>query len=328
MQALASAPELRQPAQLGVSSQCKWFANALGRLTVYDAIFVDERGMESLQVRVPKELSYCYAIKLSPEFYAAASEKITMAFNQIAPDMRWLLERSSKSSMWWDYTDKKIFDDWADRFPLAHFGSSLLCDSQNSFARVLFYLELARSSEKTIVLTPRKNWLLHEILSKVPNDTLQQLERTADDLFGSYEQTANGAPSFFEAPVGPLGEYVLSVAKKEHCSPLEAVGIVRNDEDCINFRKLLRQLEGEIRKGRTSTKELQALKKDLQNVATLWHQKTNMKSKALRRKINLTAIPAIGWLFKLINKETMTLRDYDLCRKPSNWYFVAKWYSK
>lgn len=307
------------------TGDCKGYANALGRLTVYDVVFLDTVGATSQRIEIPKELPFILPVELTQEFYTQAGKAVSTAFGLDTIGVASSLLQSAYTEWWWDGTDKQVFDWMAKRNPL--FGTSLLCDSQNSHARVLFYLELARSTGKSILLSPSKNKLLHCIQEALPKDVLDHLERIADEMFDSWKLSEDGAPSILDVDIGPVGSYILKVAEINGCSPLDAVMEVRNDPDCIAFRKQLANFESAIKNGRCASRELQSMKTELQSIATLWRDKPSIHGRAINRTLQITALPYIGGLLRLAGMSELKAKDLDLYRQPNSWYFVAKWYS-
>jgi hypothetical protein len=204
--------------------------------------------------------------------------------------------------------------------------------SNNSAARVLFYLELARIGGCPVFLSPEKRRFFRFVGEEVVPEVYALLERTVEGrMRGTVSELVQQVYGFRrEFPVPPLPEYLLSVAERKSVSLLDAFWEIRNGQNAGTFRTWL---DGAQRLARENTRpSALALEKHLNEadrLARRWARELDvgLGVKHEVHRANLEAAPGIGWLAKLLGVGRVDYRSRLLRPKLEHMAFVADWYS-
>jgi hypothetical protein len=199
---------------------------------------------------------------------------------------------------------------------------TILQTSGHSLTRTLFYLEIGDEAGCPVFLSPEKRQWLIELTHKLNQDALRAIERIFQKAIAekAAENLENhGLPTRIPAP--PLLRLMRDVATESGCSLLDACRRVRESPGALSFRKLVHQIQAALRKGDNGVIEAERILRQLEVEANSWHQKGLQVN-----TLDLSAIPKIGWVFKLFGRANVSLKDHVLTGSRKYLTFISSWY--
>lgn len=278
-------------------------------------------------VQVPTTNPWLYACSTPTVVYESVYETILSA-NRDLREKGWeqmanLILPTESAEYWWSMGQKLYHDELATRQDIVRF---TFADTNDSFRRLLYYLELARAARRPVILSPRKEARLKELSAqyvKIANVHANIVNMTA----ALRQELRDGLYSERELPIPALSEYIILTALDNKVSLLEAALLVRASREAVAYRAWLRERQKEVNIGWALSSSYKSEIAKLQTIVDDW-SRTRDPREGVRfrtRSLNIEGVPYIGWLAKLVNLKTPVFRDKVL-DAPGYIHFVSKWH--
>lgn len=183
--------------------------------------------------------------------------------------------------------------------------------SGQSFARLLFYVELGRRFGVPIQVDPVRGQMLAKF------DSLLNLDPPTKSLgqellteFDSMMREGFGAGAFrIDLSIPAIPELVLHFSKVNDISIADAILEVRHSENAKNFRAYCARLRELRFAGRQAANEMSMLRKEFSEVLAKWIEDANEGIKYKTRQLSLSDIPVIGKLIKGVGADKIEVHD-------------------
>lgn len=309
----------------------------LARSVAYDALIVDELALESIRQfgASPDRLQQLSAIKST----VVPREVYQQSHDQVWAYLRWLrshragptLESWLTSNDWFDHAEKEIHDRLFKRS-----ASDSIADSNESVARLVFYLELSRLSGLPVLLSRWKSKFLRYMSDRTLRDAQSVVENVLGSLptreltweLSSVLQSEYAHDFEFECP--PIAEMIVRTAYSKQISVLDATMRVRESKSAVAFRRWLHPIQISLMRGDRASRA-DALR-ELNRVRQIVDQWIGDADESLgvthvRRTASLQAIPVVGWVVRLGGVGAVELKDKILDPPQRYLQFIASWFS-
>ncbi len=304
----------------------------LARMIAYDFLVVDGAVLDSALA----DMHLSYSSVLGGQFvrrtaipdgvYHAAAANVLQAADLIRFDpasSHWL-----QDDYFIDGVEKRHLD---DRFPDVR-ELRWLRDSDQSAGRALLYTELGRFARVPLFLSPEKEQKLAHIGRRFVREALRLVQDTTDRAVLSRLHNAvyDSYNVKLELDWPPLVRYIIQIAYVHDVSIFEAVLRIRDLPSAAAFRTWL----GDLQRLLLSDTSSSALAKASKIVTTLgrvteeWSKECGAHFGVRYRhaRANLSALPGIGTVLKLVGRETITLKDPLLGVGADYLTFISEWY--
>lgn len=275
-----------------------------------DRVVVDEEAVESIcrhrnslevpAIRKVVELLFEPVHIHSSRCYEAAENVI--AFQETAENEEWKLFYPAMQHSMTDY-DLCLKDDYMGDL------NGLLGQSTNTPGRALFYLELSRILDVTLLLHPKKTEYLTELG--------QALEASWGDAYRIMTESVRTGLKFQEGELSipPLADEIIRLAKVERCSLVEAAKKLHQSREMIALRKLIQEI-GALATRHRNVEARRLLSKEANAIVEAVASRQSPDGIISRRTVNLAELPSIGWLLKVFGKREITVPDLILHEQP------------
>jgi hypothetical protein len=330
----------------------------LSNFICFDQFFVDYRALYSYQ-RAPELLAMLDRLKVSRHFSGIefSSKSYRDAVDNVIALKNSILENAPKSLLkaeggtlenlfgtdetkWVD--DATLKDMYDRRYFLERpdFPSDLprnFAETGMSVERLFVYLEVARSLDLPASLARTKYGALEAVGKKaraIANAIDRELTRQAlgsDPGVGMVQQLVeSSALPGVELSAPLLPSHILRVAEERSCSIMSAVRAIRVDPAAESFRNYLWKhrkafdpvFAGDHLKAQSLRKELSDIGKRIAKAKSptgVFNDMTNIT-------LNLSNIPVLGALLKIIGKRKITVPVMLPRRPPMYEVFMARWF--
>jgi len=229
----------------------------LERIVVCDALVFDERALEGERHNfdnVGKNIEnssgdWLRGCQVPPEVYEAACESISKSSEKLRgrgwEEVAGRILPTESADYWWSMGEKLYHDELATQTGLGRFA---FASSNDSFRRLLFYLEIARAAECPVVLSLGKEDHI-ETLGKEYQVILDAHAGVVRATEAFRDKLRDGLYTDTELPIPALSEHIVLTALDGKTSLLEAALQVRESEDAKAYRSWLRERRRELRVG-------------------------------------------------------------------------------
>ena len=293
----------------------------LARIVAYDAVVIDSANANRCQHTNPFLEGVLFATTPSLEIYEQVGANVNIALKTLSNQEEyaaWKLD-------WFDGADKQYHDDLFRIYP-----QIAEANSDQSPARALFYLELARMSGKSVFLSPGKKAMFDKLAIVLGSaaDALSVTERVADAPFQKAVREHLPTSQSFSMP--PLADYILSNAFAQQTSIFHSAQQIRETTEAQEFRKWLMLLEQSmLMEDRGSTVETMRMLKKVEFAASAWSKELDA-SVGIRyelRTADIAEVPKVGWLYKAFGVDGKYKYRDPIVNAPMNYLaFISHWY--
>lgn len=159
---------------------------------------------------------------------------------------------------------------------------------------------------------------LHEVIvKKFDGKVLAQLVIDMPQAFGDTN---------LQPPA--VAELILKRAIAEGLTLLEAAILIRDTQVAVDYRGMLSELRGQLRRGRSGMLETQKALVGLDKIAEGWATNNDSRIGVTRqqRTLSFEKVPLIGKLLKAADMSKFEVRDLILESPPGYLAFISSWY--
>jgi hypothetical protein len=206
-----------------------------------------------------------------------------------------------------------------------------------SVERLFVYLEVARSLDLPASLARSKYRSLEEvgrkaraIASAIDRELTAQMLGTETGLAAAQDLVLASALPGVELSAPLLPSHVLRVAEQRACSIMDAVRAIRDDPAAEAFRKYLwenrRAFDPVFAGDHLKAKELRQTLSDIGKRIAKAKSATGVFNDMTRITVNLSNIPILGTLLKIIGKRKVSIPLALPRRPPTYEVFIARWF--
>lgn len=299
--------------------------DVLARIVAYDFVVIDSLNRVNCRQEVPELDDLVFETNPTEEAYLHAKEGVQL-FTHNSGGLTTSAKWTREDGEWWDALEKRYHDEMFRKYPVPAFA-----DSDVSFPRTLFYIELSHIAGVSLFLSPGKRGLLQKIAEDVRADALTVVQNIPDRRIRSAVERELGPTGTSSGPffIPPLPAYICKFASQEQISVLEAVRTIHGSDEAKSFRSWLHRLESAMLSGdRSDALKSAAMVEEIDDVAKKWATNWDAKCgiKYERRTAELSKLPRFGWIFELLGVGKLKITDPILTSPPHYLAFIAKWY--
>lgn len=150
---------------------------------------------------------------------------------------------------------------------------------------------------------------------------IEEIVAYAEDII--LEDVIKGEnPISINLEIPAISEMVAKLSSEKECPIHEAVIEVRQSRNAIKFREWCQIYNKAMAGGRSGSKEVSELRKELQNACEIWRDNIKEEVDYKTRTISLEKIPIAGGILKSLNMDKLNVRDKILVPKKNISYFL------
>ncbi len=218
---------------------------------------------------IPSELKPFVQLRVPPEgVYLAAADAVRDLTARLegssadSPALKVLLDdiKNEDFTEFWSPEDKTLHEYMHQSGIAMSLVASSASTGNDTLSRVLFYLEFGRNLGDVPLLGPGKRRWLQIIGKKMQSSLHDLIVRRFDDAvladIGAHLPDAFAAATL-KTP--PIAELVLKKAIAEGLTLLESAKRIRGTPEAVDYRRLLRDLRGQLKCGRSGMLEAQKM---------------------------------------------------------------------
>ncbi len=347
----------RQKLQAGDFDTLQLF-EVLSNFICFDQFLVDYRALNAFQGapklvamlrRIRMDQHFCAVVFPSTSYQDAARNVIALRNKILENAPRALLKAEGgnleklfgyEETMGVD--DATLTDMYDRRYFLERpdFPSELprnFADTGMSIERLFVYLEVARSLDLPASLARSKYGALEEvgrkaraIASAIDRELTKQMLGTETGLAAAQDVVLANALPGVELPAPLLPAHVLRVAEQRACSIMDAVLAIRDDPAAEAFRNYLwcnrRSFDPVFAGEHLKAKKIRQTLAEIGKRIARANSATGVFNDMTRVTVNLSNIPILNILLKIIGKQKITIPLALPRRPPMYEVFIARWF--
>ena len=307
--------------------------NVLARMVAYDFVVVDTSVAEfsfwekrDAPSERPLGGDLVRTMSVPAEVYRVCAASVLNAAGFVHYDPavdHWLQDSDA-----WDPVEKKHFDERVDPQSM-----SWIRNSDQSLARALLYVELARYASAPVFLSAEKEQKLANIGHRFIRDALHIVQQEVDQaVFKSLNNSIRDLYGRqFDIPYPPLVRYIVSVAYRHGLPVWDAAQRIRDLPAAVVFRSWLAKLQHHLLAGSSSADLLyvQQTLATLSAIAEQWGAECGSSFGIRYRtaRADLGSLPLLGTVFKIAGHATAEIKDPLLARGIDYLNFISEWYA-
>lgn len=308
------------------------------QLVVNDYFVVDALALNARLATIPRILEpFVQRREPATEVYEAAAASVRELSRTLwessdeSPALAQLLAEMTAEgpSEFWSGTDKRLHDYLDQSADSLRMVASAASTGGDTLSRALFYLEFGRHVRDVALLAPgKRRWLeiigkaleqsLHEVIvKKFDGKVLAQLVADMPQAFGN---------THLQPP--PVAELILKRSIAEGLTLLEAAILIRDTPAAVDYRGMLSELRGQLRRVRSGMLEAQKALAGLDKIAEAWATTNDSRIGITRqhRTLSFEKVPLIGELLKAADMSKLEVLDLILDSPPGYLAFISSWY--
>jgi hypothetical protein len=317
--------------------------NILERMCVHDYLLVDGNALHSLSdtpgfalgrmevfskvlhtVSIPRDV-YGHVAKVIQDYLASLQRSdIPSALSKTFSDF----QAAVRSESVLDRGADKPYQDFLSGRLLTG-ACPALADSGHTAPRTLFYLELSRLAGCPVFLSHQKWEVFPYLREHLQNDIFKAIECVFESRLVQ-EAKKNLKKHFglcIPVPGPPLLRLIVDNARSRGLSLLESALEIRSRRNAQHFRNTIFHLQKYVIRGGASVVHLNRELSKLEKIAARWGEKgIGFGTQVETRTIQLEAIPAIGWLLRLMSLGKIDVKLPRFGWSPKYLTFISSWY--
>jgi hypothetical protein len=207
------------------------------------------------------------------------------------------------------------------RFPFA--------GSDESIQRAIFYLEVANSSSTPVLISAKKRGMLDALKLNAERVAHQYIESAINAAFkekATSETFAHFAGASVELP--SMLEMILARALTYEESLMDAAMSIRTSPYATAYRRYLHDLQKKLKAGRLERGLIATEMAKLKATVSEWLKNGDARIRIdyVKRELQYSKIPTIGWVTELANIKNLEINDPLLEAPPYYLTFVSNWF--
>jgi hypothetical protein len=235
-----------------------------------------------------------------------------------------VMTREELDNQLWSMAEKQYHDILSKS---AFFPTASLAATNNSAARAIFYLEFSKELGFPPFLSKdKKNWL--EFLRKLTRPTFHECitKLFKGAIFNDLEEFIGDVDVYPAMP--PVAELIVRNSIMKAIPLDEATLEIKYLPGARDYRKLLNELEGAMRRGWSGRSDVQKILQSLKKVADVWGKSIDFDLNVTRsqRTFKIGKLPIIGKLLEVASMDELTIKDFILNSPPGYIVFIREWF--